>query len=217
VDERVAGDPRVVRSRAALVEAASAHFLERGYLEANLDDIALEAGVAKRTIYNVYGGKEQLFREILAEAVATAEWYSSQVVAELGTPGARDVEVELREAGLRLARAVLGGRIVPLRRLLIAEARRFPELAADYYERAPGRVMGAIAEALRRVDERGELRIPDPRLAAEQFAFLVIGASLDRALFDAAARPHATELVEARALAGVEVFLRAHAPQGREG
>jgi TetR/AcrR family transcriptional regulator, mexJK operon transcriptional repressor len=211
MDERVPSDPRVVRSRAAIVEAASAHFLEHGYLEANLEDIARQAGVVKRTIYNIHGDKEQLFREILAEAIDTAERFSRQVVAELGADGHHDVEGELRETGVRLARAVLGGRIVPLRRLLIAEARRFPELAHDYYERAPGRVMAAIAEALRRYDQRGDLRIPDPGLAAEQFAFLAIGASLDRALFDAGGGPPPAGPVEARAAAGVEVFLRAHA------
>jgi TetR/AcrR family transcriptional regulator, mexJK operon transcriptional repressor len=216
MDEQIPPDPRVVRSRGTTFEAATAHFLERGYLEANLDDIALEAGVVKRTIYNVCGDKEQLFRAILAEALDTAEHYSRQVVAELGARDVGDVGEALREAGVRLARAVLGGRIVPLRRLLIAEARRFPELARDYYERAPGRVMAAIAEALARFDQRGVLRVPDPDIAAEQFAFLVIGASLDRALFDADGRPPPADLVEARAVTGVEAFLRAYAGGDRE-
>jgi TetR/AcrR family transcriptional regulator, mexJK operon transcriptional repressor len=209
-------DPRIVRSRALIVEAASAQFLAHGYLAANLDEVAHRAGVSKRTIYNIYGDKEQLFREVLGEAVRTAEQFSENVARELGATG-DDVEGELRTTGVRLAGAVLGGRIVPLRRLLIGEAARFPELARDYYERAPARVMAALAEALDRFDERGLLDVDDPELAAEHFAFLVIGASLDRALFDPAGLPASDEDVESRAHAGVGAFLRAYGAVGRPG
>lgn len=200
-------DPRVVRSRAAILEAAVAEFVRVGYLAASLDDIAVRAGVAKRTIYNVVGGKEELFRATLAEAIDTAERFSLEVAGPLAEVD--DVEAGLRDTGRRLAQAVLGGRIVPLRRLLIGEAARFPDLAQDYYCRAPGRVMDAIAGSLRRFHERGVLLVEDVELAAEQFAFLVLGASLDRALFE----PHGAidaGRVDARAHAGVEVFLRAY-------
>ena len=200
-------DPRVTRSRAVIVEAASAHFLEHGYLTANLDDIAEAAGVSKRTIYNNYGDKEQLFREILREALDTAERFSLEVVGRLGTSD--DVAGELHELAQRLAGAVLGGRIVALRRLLIGEATRFPELARDYYLRAPGRVVSAIADALHRYHERGLLSVDSPAVAAEQFAFLVLGASLDRALFEVGDVP-SRALVEARAEAGAAAFLRAY-------
>lgn len=203
-------DPRVVRSRAVIVEAALARFLEHGYLATNLEDIARQADVSKRTIYNNFGGKEQLFREILTEALDTAERYSRDVAAGLGTTDHDDVEDQLREAGLTLARAVLGGRVVPLRRLLIGEAARFPELTHDYYERAPGRVLAALADALRRFDRRGLLRVGDAAIAAEHFAFLVMGASLDRALFDAGGAPEPAEVVDARAHAGIDAFLRAY-------
>jgi TetR/AcrR family transcriptional regulator, mexJK operon transcriptional repressor len=201
-------DPRVARSRVAIEEAAFRHFLEHGFHATRLQDVAREAAVSKRTIYNIYGDKEQLFREILAEAVRTAERFSTDVVAGLGLGD--DVDDELLTAGLGLARAVLGGRVVPLRRLLISEAVRFPELAEDYYARAPGRVMTAIAEALQRYEQRGLLRVADADLAAEHFAFLVLGASLDRALFDAHGRSDPAERVELRAREGVAAFLRAY-------
>jgi len=205
-------DPRVLRSRAALLDAATQHFLEHGYLGTTLDAVARRACVAKRTIYNVVGDKEALFRAVLAAATDIAEQYSSEVVAHLGT--STDVGAELHDAGLRLARAVLGGRVVPLRRLLIAEARQFPDLAQDYYRRAPGRVMAALADALRRYDEQGQLVIEDPVRAAEQLAFLILGASLDRALFSPDHTPDDPALIEDRARAGVEVFLRAYRPSG---
>ncbi|SDI98789.1 transcriptional regulator, TetR family [Actinokineospora alba] len=200
-------DPRVERSRAVILPTATEHFLRNGYVGANVDEIAARARVSKRTIYNLFGGKEQLFREILAVALDTAERFSRDMSTALGTTD--DVEAELRDLGTKLAGTVLTGPIVRLRRLLIGEAERFPELAGDYYERAPGRVMATLAEGLRRCHERGTLRVGDSELAAEHFAFLVVGASLDRALFEAATPPAAAE-VEKRAHAGIDAFLRAY-------
>jgi TetR/AcrR family transcriptional regulator, mexJK operon transcriptional repressor len=50
-----------------------------------MDEIAAQARVSKRTIYNVFGGKEQLFREVLADALATAERFSRDMASALGT------------------------------------------------------------------------------------------------------------------------------------
>jgi TetR/AcrR family transcriptional repressor of mexJK operon len=200
-------DPRVERSRAVILPTATEHFLRNGYVGANVDEIAAQARVSKRTIYNLFGGKEQLFREILADALATAERFSRDMSSALGTTD--DVEAELRDIGTKLADTVLTEPIVRLRRLLIGEAERFPELAGDYYERAPGRVMATLAKGLRRCHERGALRIENPELAAEHFAFLVMGASMDRALFEATTPP-TTEDIEKRAHAGIDTFLRAY-------
>jgi TetR/AcrR family transcriptional repressor of mexJK operon len=207
-------DPRVARSRAVIVAAAYEHFLRNGYLGANVDQIAAEARVSKRTVYNIFGGKEQLFLEILAESISVAERFSEELIAlftetENGT--AKDVTAGLRTAGIRLARAVLGGRVVRLRRLLIGEAERFPDHARDYYERGPGRVMDTLATVLRRFHDRGLLHIEDASVAAEHFAFLALGAPLDRALFVVDTEPPSTEDIEAYAGKGVDVFLLAYA------
>jgi TetR/AcrR family transcriptional regulator, mexJK operon transcriptional repressor len=204
-------DPRIARSRAAIVGAAYEHFLANGYLGANVDVIAAEARVSKRTVYNIFGGKEQLFREILAEAFSAAERFSAEVVSTLAD--ADDVAVELRATASTLVRAVLNSRVVRLRRLLIGEAERFPELATEYYERAPGRVMDALAEAMTQLARRGLLSVDEPRQASEHFAFLVLGAPLDRALFTAGDAEPLTDEVERRALGGVDVFLRAYGPR----
>jgi TetR/AcrR family transcriptional repressor of mexJK operon len=205
-------DPRITRSRALIMEAAARVFLQRGYPGTSVDDIATEAGVSKRTVYNVFDDKEQLFRAILDQAIATAERYSlafGETAAETD-----DVAATLTALARELAASVLGGRVVPLRRLLNGEASRFPEFAAEYYERAPGRVMTAVAGALRGFGERGLLRIDDPELAAEHFAFLAIGPSLDRALFDLESDTDAATTTRAveRAERGAAAFLRAYAP-----
>ncbi len=198
-----------MRSRAAILEAATLQFLEHGYVDTSLEDVADRARVARRTIYNVYGDKEALFRAVLDQAITIAEDYSTDVAARLG---GGDPTTELHEAALQLARTVLTGRIVSLRRLLIAEVRRFPDLADAYHRRAPGRVVQGLAAALQRYHERGLLVVERPLRAAEQLAFLVLGPSLDRALFDPDGTPVDDLLLTERVQSGVDTFLRAHRP-----
>jgi TetR/AcrR family transcriptional repressor of mexJK operon len=202
-------DPRITRSRALIMAAATQVFLEQGYPGTSVDDIAAAAGVSKRTVYNVFVDKEQLFRAIIGDAIATAERFSAELAAT--TAEATDAAAALTTLARELAASVLGGRVVPLRRLLIGEARRFPEFALEYYERAPGRVMAAVAVALRSFADRGQLRMDDAELAAEHFAFLAIGASLDRALFESGTEVAGVDAAVERAGRGAEAFLRAYA------
>jgi TetR/AcrR family transcriptional regulator, mexJK operon transcriptional repressor len=202
-------DPRITRSRALIMSAAAQVFLERGFPGTSVDDIAAAAGVSKRTVYNVFADKEQLFRAIIGDAIATAERFSAELAST--TAEATDAATALTALARELAALLLGGRVVPLRRLLIGEARRFPEFAVEYYERAPGRVMAAVAAALSAFDERGQLRIDDPEVAAEHFAFLAIGASLDRALFDSDTDAAGADVAVERAERGAAAFLRAYA------
>lgn len=177
-----APDPRTRRTRAAVVEAATTLFLRHGYQGTSTDEIARLAAVSKRTVYNNFGDKERLFTEIILGITVTAEQLADEFASELRR--AEDVPSALRDVARRLLEAVTRPLVLRLRRLLIAEARRFPDLAREYYRGAPGRTLGALAAAFESLAERGALVVPDPQRAAEHFAFLVLGATLDRAMFD---------------------------------
>lgn len=199
-------DRRVERSRAAILSSAATVFLRDGYDRASVEDIAREAGVAKRTIYNVFDDKEALFRETIEQAVESAERFSSGLAAETGRmqEASRDVPRIAR----RLALAVLRGPVLPLRRLLISEARRFPDLALDYRRRAPEAVLRALSTALDKLADAGQLRLDSADMAAEHFAFLIMGADMDRGMFQPATVSETR--VRERAEAGAAAFLRAY-------
>lgn len=203
-------DPRVVRSRAAILEAATTLFLRDGFRVTTMDAIAATAHVSKRTVYNNFADKEALFREVALAATGIAEEFAADAGAELADP--HDLPALLAGLARRLAKAATSPQVVRLRRLLIGEARLFPDLAAEYYRSAPGRVMSALAIAFESLARRGLLRVTDPGRAAEQFAFLVLGAALDRAMFDGREQaPDAGSLARA-AGDGVLTFLAAYGP-----
>lgn len=206
-------DPRALRSRAAIVQAATTLFLERGYVDTSVDDIAARAAVSKRTVYNNFADKERLFTEIVLGVTATAEQFADELIAPLRQ--ADDLPAALRELARRHLAAVTRLPVVRLRRLISAESARFPDLAREYHRRAPGRVLTALAAAFADLAAQGRLRIHDAETAAQHFAFLVVGATLDRVMFEGeAAIPSGPEL-DRLADSGVEAFLAAYPPDER--
>lgn len=201
-----ADDPRVVRTRAAVMDAARTLFLRKGYAGTTMEEIAAAAGLTKRTVYNNYGGKDALFTQIVADVIAYAEEFARGLHEEF-TVGitAANLRAELGDLGRRLALGIVRPEVVALRRLLIGEAREFPALAAEYFDRAPGQVIDALATGFKHLGRIGLLNVPDARRAAAQFAYLVAGEPLDRAMLVGTVPPK--EQVIAGAKEGVETFL----------
>ena len=72
-----------------------------------------------------------------------------------------------------------------LRRLVIAEADRFPGLGRALYEGGSGRAIAGLAGNLQRWADRDLLSIGDAKVAATQFNWLVMGEPVNQAMFRA--------------------------------
>lgn len=209
--ERAAEDPRAARSRQRVLAAATTCFLAHGYDATTVEQVAAEAGLAKRTVFNLYADKPSLFRAALERSIDTAERFTADLLAHVHELAeSPDLRAGLVALADELATTVLAGPVVPLRRLLAREADRFPDLLADYRRRAPEAVLAALASTFATLAERGRLAVRSPELAAEHFAFLVMGADLDRGMLGQPPPPAAR--IGERASAGTDAFWRAHRP-----
>lgn len=181
--ERPTDDPRVARSRSAAFGAARTLFLSKGYVATTMEDIAVLAGLTKRTLYNNFSNKQALFTQIVAETIAYADEFARGLRNEF-TVGIAAVNLPstLDDIGRRLALVIMRPEVIALRRLLIGEAREFPDLAARYFDQVPGQVLEVLAAGFEQMERLGLLRLADSRQAAAQFAYLVVGAPLDRAV-----------------------------------
>jgi TetR/AcrR family transcriptional repressor of mexJK operon len=189
-----------------VVDAARTLFLRQGYAGTSMEEIAALAGLTKRTVYNNYAGKDALFTLIIADVVAFADEFARGLREEFAAGiTAANLEAALDDLGRRLALGILRPEVIALRRLLIGEARAFPALAAEYFDRAPGQVMEALASGFKRLGQAGLLRVADARCAAAQFAYLVVGEPLDRAVLVGTLPPK--EQVIDCAREGVQTFL----------
>lgn len=203
---------RSARKRQAIADVALALFLRNGYRDTSMDQVAAEAEVSKQTVYKHFADKERLFTAIVLGVTQNSDAIIATMTATLRAAPIETVD-DLRHALQRLARAyldaVLQPHVLALRRLIIAEAERFPDLARRYYETGPARGIDLIAETVQGFADQGLVVIRDPRTAAAQFAYLALGLAQDRAHFCPDQTPGNAER-EAIAAAAARVFVTAH-------
>ena len=168
----VAAQTRRGGSREAIVEAAERLFLERGFGSVTMDGLAEAAGVARRTLYNQFASKEEIFREMLLRV-------SGQL--ETAFPPGIETRGEVEDVLRLIARMILGLHKNPeylgFLRMVVADSRQFPWIAEEF-----AAVMEPQAERLVRylahVTAMGILDCRNPMLAAHQFMGMLNQLSL---------------------------------------
>lgn len=171
---------RSASKRRAIVDAATEAFLRSGYRGASMDEIAAAAGVSKQTVYKHFADKERLFSEVVRARVDEASTPVSEGVRGLRDSGS--LADDLRELARRQLDLVMQPRILQLRRLVISEAARFPELGRTFYEQGLERTVEALASTFAALAARGLLVVPDAQVAATQFNWLIMSGPMNRAM-----------------------------------
>ncbi len=190
--------------KAAVLKAALRLFLEQGYGNTSMDAIAREAGVSKATLYAHLKNKEELF------AAITNSCANRQAVLHPAfEAGHQDIHGELLSFARDHVALLLSPEGAAMYRIVIAEAPRFPELGRTFFENGPAIRQGALADYLRKADERGLLKVDDPRRAASEFFGLIGGMLHLRAMLGQSDQISSTEQ-EAATEHAVDTFLRAY-------
>lgn len=201
-------ESRSSRKRRQILEAARTVFFRSGYAGTSMDEIAALAAVSKQTVYRYFADKEALFSELV---VSTVEAVGDPVHDEvLNLEDSGDVEADLRGLARRQLAKVMQPQVLQLRRMVIGEASRFPDLGRTFYEKGPWRTIAALATVFEQLAERGALELDDATLAAEHFNWLIMSIPLNRAMFLGDDESPAAADLERYTDAGVRVFLAAY-------
>ncbi|WP_353099031.1 TetR/AcrR family transcriptional regulator [Stenotrophomonas lactitubi] len=155
------------RKREAIVRAAVEEFRSAGYEATSMDRIAAVAGVSKRTVYNHFPSKEELFALILEEL-----WHSSVASVELPYRADQPLDVQLLQL-LRQKLDLLGdANFIDLARVAMAEIIHSPERAQAIVCRM-GEKESGVSAWIRAAIADGRLREVDPEFAGHQLQGLV--------------------------------------------
>ncbi|MBR7618805.1 TetR/AcrR family transcriptional regulator [Phenylobacterium sp. 20VBR1] len=161
-----AGQPKFRRRKAdrpdEIVAAAFEVFGEKGFAAARLDDIAARAGVSKGAIYLYFATKEDIFQAVVEQGVAP----NLQNLAALAAANPQNFPDLLRGVARMMAHMAsttpLGGII----KMVVGEARNFPELARVWHDRLIVPALGTLTAVIAAAQARGEVQPGDPRLYA---------------------------------------------------
>ena len=160
---------RRAAKRALILTAATEVFFEDGYGRASMDKVLAKIGGSKRTLYNHFRSKEELFAAIVTNV-------SDRVLAALRPPlDAGDIRETLVTIGVGYLSVLLSPDGLALYRAMISEAPHFPELARIFFAKGPGRASDQLSDFFREHKRRGLLKVDDPQLAAGQFLGMVRG------------------------------------------
>ncbi|MBV7487511.1 TetR/AcrR family transcriptional regulator [Pseudomonas sp. PDM30] len=150
------------RKRQAIIQAAINEFRANGFEITSMDKIAATAGVSKRTVYNHFPSKEELFAEILNQL-----W--TRVTAEQETAYRPDLPLREQLRGLLMAKLQMLGddNFLDLARVAIAATIHSPERAQDMVARMGEREEG-LTVWIRAAQADGRLKATAPDFAAQQ-------------------------------------------------
>jgi TetR/AcrR family transcriptional regulator, mexJK operon transcriptional repressor len=146
---------RAQQTHERLRAAAYRLFLQQGYLATSIDAILAEAGISsKETLYRHYANKEALFVDVLSHLTLEQPGFSEKLAA-LPTP--HDLP-SLRQVLTTLAREILSMMsqpgYLPLVRMIITEAPRFPQLGTLFFSTVTQRGLAIITALLRAAREQ---------------------------------------------------------------
>jgi AcrR family transcriptional regulator len=187
--------------REAILDAARAVFLERGYAGATIDAVVERSGGSKATVYALFGNKEGLFSALAADC---AEGIGAQVRAL--APG-ESIEDSLRSLGRAYLEAILSRERLAIFRLVAGESGRLPQLGDIFYRLGPEAAVAHFAGLFRGWGARGLIAGADPHALASHFIGALRGDLFFRALFNPTRAPTKKEIAD-HVDAVVALFLR---------
>jgi TetR/AcrR family transcriptional regulator, mexJK operon transcriptional repressor len=199
---------RSARKRQAILYAARDLFLQKGYAGASMDEVAALAEVSKVTIYKHFSDKHTLFVAVVTDAIDDAKAGSQNLVDQLGA--STDIEMDLRDFARQHVELVTQPHLVQMRRMIIAEAHRFPDLALAWHRIGPERGHAILASQIDELVAHGQLQVADSLLAAQLLNYLILSVPLNEAMFTSRDKPYSRRYLNRYADEAVRVFLAAY-------
>jgi len=195
---------RGVARRQAFLQAAREVFLEQGYEAASVNDVVRRAGGSLATLYAQFGNKEGLFFAVLQD--------QHERFIRAITPDSVDhlsLEEGLQAIGERYVRGLLTRENISFYRIMIGEARKFPEQMRRYNSTGGAdKVTSVLANFLRAKGVMSD----DPELGASALQQLWRARHQYRSVVDDAYQVSEKEIVEHVSRA-TQIFLHGALPR----
>lgn len=149
------------RKREAIIQAAISEFRSQGFDATSMDKIAATAEVSKRTVYNHFPSKDELFTAILLQL-----WKSAASQHELTYQHERALKEQLVDFLKGKMRMLCDENFMDLARVAVAATIHTPDRARDMVEKLNSQEGGIIAW-IKAAQADDKLKAGDPHLMGD--------------------------------------------------
>ncbi|MEP7058454.1 MAG: TetR/AcrR family transcriptional regulator [Caldimonas sp.] len=137
-----------------LLDAALDLFVEKGFAATRSEEVAMRAGVAKGTLYLYYPSKEDLLKAVVRHNVVNRIVEGADLIRQYDGDTSGLLAKVLRLWWERVGETPASG----ILKLMMSEARNFPEIAQFYVDEVIKPSHAMLAQLLQRGIDRGEFR-----------------------------------------------------------
>ncbi|MFY8328372.1 TetR/AcrR family transcriptional regulator [Pseudoalteromonas sp. ZZD1] len=160
---------RSEQKRQQIITAATTLFMDKGFPNTSMDQIAKLAQVSKQTVYSHFKDKNNLFVETV-----TAHCSASNLRKE-GFEPAQSIEENLFRVVTNFITLVFSPEALRVYDTCVAHKDEYPELALLFYDAAPKVVIQQVEVCLQCMAEAGLLSIENPKYATLQLLGMTQG------------------------------------------
>lgn len=161
--------------REQILRVAEDLFKRSGYATTSMLDIARQCEMSKRTIYEAFETKEDLFRALVADVES---FPAHAMEADASLPARTLLEHTLAQ----IAKYVLSERHITVSRLVITESNLFPEIRQHYYKQGIDRCRELLESRLTSLAQQGRIKPVEVTRRADMLFGAVIATHLIAAI-----------------------------------
>ncbi len=140
-----------------LLEAALTLFVEKGLAATRQEEVAKLAGVSKGTLYLYYPSKDELFKAVIQAYLTEVLVEGGEIVDQYEGSTSDLLHLLAQTWWERVGSSTAAGLLI----LIMAEARKFPDLAQFYVDEVVAPSHALLGRVVQRGMDRGEYRHMD--------------------------------------------------------
>lgn len=189
--------------RQAILDISKTAFIELGYTNTSMSEIAARVGGSKATLYNYFSSKEEIFAAVMESSTTEkiAEAFNMLDVK-------KDIRTALSEFGCHYLASILQNELLSIWRMAVNESER-SDIGQQFYENGPKRGWSLLNHYIEKKMAEGILRTEDSWRAAMHLKALIEAELFMPVSLNAIPCPN-IETIQASVIPSIDIFLRAY-------
>jgi len=169
-DSKRQGRPKSEEKRNLILQSASCLFLQEGFANTSMDNVAKASGVSKQTVYSHFENKDSLFQAVIRSKCHSYQIDTTQIQPVI------DEQLSLTQYLKKLASNLIcllqDPDAIAVFRVIIAEASNSPHMAKLFYDAGPGASLNKLGHAFYLYGENKLSHALSQQLAYDFYALL---------------------------------------------